>query len=190
MRQSPNRLRPRFALLINGVANPAIRFRMSHDDPDDIDILVDDRVLGCFAITDDCVLEIRPEAENWRAVSLDELKHILLRVGELVRADDLPKSSGILECKSVTLDETDVRHRPLMRLGDLTGHADCLKRVQALFYSGQIPHKSAGTVFFIPDLRRARKLLSDAGFSRSPYSPAALIEPQTRCAVHLVEEPL
>jgi len=51
-----------------------------------------------------------------------------------------------------------------------------------------LPHKNAGTVFVVPDVRLARSALSQAGFYPSPISAVALVEPQTRCAVQLIEE--
>ena len=40
MSQSQDTLRPQFELRVNGIADPRIRFRMSHDEPDDFDLLV------------------------------------------------------------------------------------------------------------------------------------------------------
>lgn len=188
MSQLQDTLRPQFELRVNGIADHPIHFRMSHPEPDDFDILVDDAILGALAITADCLLELREAGGDWRTVTLDELKGIAVG-DELLMTEDLPKASEMVDRKLFDrLDEVEVNHRRLPQLAALTGHTDCLKRVQALFYRAGLPHKSAGTAFVVPDLRLARTVLCRAGFYPSPISPAALVEPQTRCAVQLIEQ--
>jgi hypothetical protein len=161
---------------------------MSDEEPDDFDVLVDDANLGTLTITDDCLVELREAGAEWRTVSLDRLKDMIVEDRELFVTEEA-KASETFERKLINhVDEVDGRRRPITRLGDITGHSDCRKRIQALFYRANIPHKCAGTVFFVPDLRQAQKLLSEAGFYPSPYAPAALVEPDTRCAIHLIEE--
>ena len=189
MSQSHDTLRPQFELRVNGIADPAIRFRMSHDEPDDFDVIVDDASLGTLAITADCILELRQAGAGWRTVTLDELKGVLLGDSESLTANDLTKASDRVEWPRFDrLDEVEVVHQRSPQLADLTGHAECLKRVQALFYRAGLPHKSAGMVFVVPDLRLARAVLSQGGFYPSPISPAALVEPQAQCAMQLIEE--
>lgn len=189
MSPSQTIVRPRFELRVNGIADPRIRFRMSHDEPDDFDVLFDDATLGTLAITADCLLELRETGADWRTVTLDELKGMVVGDGESLMSEDLPKASELVERRSFDrLDEVEVIHRRSPRLANLTGHADCLKRVQALFYRAGLPHKSAGTVFVVPDLRLARAVLCQGGFYPSPISAAALVEPQTQCAVQLIEQ--
>jgi hypothetical protein len=93
----------------------------------------------------------------------------------------------MVEKQSRDLVDSVVRRRPL-QFADLTGHSDCLRRVQSLFYRAGLPHKTAGTVFVVPDLRLARAVLCKGGFYPSPISPVALVEPQTQCPVQLIEE--
>jgi hypothetical protein len=189
MRQSQDILRTQFELRVNGIADPAIRFSMSHDEPDDFDILVDDAILGTLAITADCILELREVGTDWRTVTLDDLKGVLLGDSESLTTLDLPKVSEILERRPFDRpDEVGLIHRRSPQLADLTGHTDCLRRVQSLFYGAGLPHKSAGTVFVVPNLHLARSVLCRAGFYPSPISRGALVEPQTRCAVQLVEQ--
>jgi hypothetical protein len=162
---------------------------MSHEEPDDFDILVDDAMLGTLAITPDFVLELREPCAEWRAVTLDELKEVVVGDSDLLMTDHSSMASEMIEKQSSSLfDEVGVIHGPTRQLADLTGHADCLRRVQALFYCAGLPHKNAGTVFVVPDVRLARTVLCQEGFYPSPISPVALVEPQTRCAVQLVEQ--
>lgn len=189
MNPSQDIVRPQVELRINGVADPAIRFSMSHDEPDDFDILVDDAILGTLAITGDCILELREAGTDWRTVTLDDLKGVLLGDSESLTTDDLREVSEMFEGRRFDrLDEVGLIHRRSPHLADLTGHADCLKRVQALFYRAGLPHKSAGTVFVVPNVRLARTVLCQEGFYPSPVSQGALVEPQTRCAVQLIEQ--
>jgi hypothetical protein len=189
MSPSQDIVRPQFELRVNGIADLAIRCQMSHDEPDDFDILFDDAILGTLAITADCLLELRETGADWRTVNLDELKGMVVSDNELLMSEYLPKASEMAEPRSRKLfDEVGVIHGPSPQFADLTGHSDCLKRVQSLFYRAVLPHKSAGTVFVVPDLRLARAVLSRGGFYPSPISPAALVEPQTRCAVQLIEQ--
>jgi hypothetical protein len=183
-----NSARPQFELRVNGISDPAIRYQMSHDEPDDFDILVDDAMLGTLAITPDCFLELREPSADWRTVTLDELKEVVVGESSVPMTEDLSRAAEMVEKHSELFNEVEVVHRRSPQLADLTGHADCLKWVQALFYRAGLPHKSAGTVFVVPDVRLARAVLCRAGFYPSPISPAALIEPQTRCAVQLIEQ--
>ena len=189
MSPSQDMVRPQFELRVNGIANPAIRFGMSDREPDDFDILVDDAILGTLAITPDCVLELREAGADWRTLTLDDLKGVLLGDSESLTTDDRRQASETVEPPRFDpLDKVASIRRQSPRLGDLTGHSECLKRVQSLLNRASLPHKSAGTVFVVPDLRLARAVLCKGGFYPSPISPAALVEPLTRCAVQLIEQ--
>jgi len=189
MSPSQDIVKPQFELRVNGIADPAIRFQMSHDEPDDFDILVDDAILGTLAITPECVLELREPCADWRAVTLEELKAMVVDDGDPLITDHSSVAPAMVEKQSCDLvDEVEVVRRQSPQLGGLTGHTECLKRVQSLFYRASLPHKSAGTVFVVQDLRLARAVLCKGGFYPSPISPFALVEPQTRCAVQLIEQ--
>src|SRR5262249_52627280 len=172
---STHTLRPQFELRINGIEDPAIRFRMSHDEPDDFDVIIDDATVGTLAITDDCLVELREAGADWRTATLEELKGVVVGDSESLLTGDLPKASEMFVRRSFDrLDEIGVIHRRPSQLADLTGHTDCLKRVQALFYHAGLPHKSSGTVFVVPDVQLARTVLCHGGFYPSPISPVAL----------------
>jgi hypothetical protein len=187
MSQSQDALRPQFELRVDGIADPAIRFRMSHDQPDDFDVIVDDANLGTLAITEDCLVELRQVGADWRAVTLDELKGMVVDDSEPLITGHTSVVPAMVEKQSCDLVDEVVHPRP-SQFADLTGHSDCLRRVQSLFYRAGLPHKSGGTVFVVPDVRLARAVLNKGGFYPSPISPVALVEPQTRCAVQLVEQ--
>ena len=187
MSPSQDIVRPQFELRIDGIADTAIRFRMSHDEPCDFDVLFDDAILGTLAITPDCILELREADADWHAVTLDELKGILLGDSESLTTNDLTQVSDTVEWPRLDrLNEVGAIHR--RSLADLTGHTECLKRVQSLFYGAGLPYKTAGTVLIVPNVRLARAVLCQGGFYPSEISPVALVEPQTQCAVQLIEE--
>src|ERR1700693_472939 len=96
MSQSQDTLGPQFELRVNGIADSPIRFRMSDDEPDDFDVLGDDPTLGTLAITADCLLEFRVAGADWRTVTLDELKGMVVGDGELLMKEDLLKASEIV----------------------------------------------------------------------------------------------
>ena len=88
------------------------------------------------------------------------------------------------------LDDIGVAQRPSSRLADLTGHSECRKRVETLLDQANLPYRSAGTVFLVSNFRKARTVLCRHGFYPSPISSAALVEPESRCAVQLIERSL
>jgi len=194
MKQDPKMKQPspisrtQCQLRVDGIVNPRISFRLSFDEPDDFDIVVDDAFLGSLAITTDCILEIRGMGADWRTCTLDELKSMVVNDSESLVADDFPSASEIMEKRIVDrLDDIGAAHRPSGRLADLTGHSQCRKRVEALLDQADLPYRSAGTVFLVSDLRKARMVLCRHGFYPSPISQAALVEPESRCAVQLIE---
>src|SRR5579872_6724141 len=106
MKQSLPTFRTQCELRVDGLVNPRITFRLSSDEPDDFDIVIDDAFLGSLAITTDCILEIRGMGAEWRTCTLDELKSIVVNDSESLVADDFPSASEIMEKRSVDrLDE-------------------------------------------------------------------------------------
>jgi len=123
-------------------------------------------------------------------VTLHATDIALTESSEFLQAEDLPKASEMAERRLFDrLDEIDIPHRRSPRLGKITGHDRCVKRVQFLFYEAAIPHQVSGTVFLVPDATQARIALIRAGFEQSTISAGALIEPQSECAIHLLEHP-
>jgi len=106
-----------------------VHVRMSFEDSDEVDLLIDDAQLGPLALTEDCVLEVRQAGSEWCRVTLDRLKDLVLEESDFLRVDDLPKSSEMAELKmSDPAAETAVPRRQLLRLGTLTGHDECEAR--------------------------------------------------------------
>jgi hypothetical protein len=177
-----------FELLINGISVRSLQIR-SVPASDDFQIFMTDPQLGRFSLTSTFELEMR-EGSSWRTVTLEQLTKALTESSEFLQAEDLPKSSEIAERRLFDrFDDLDIPHRSSPRVGKITGHVQCVKRVQAILYEAAIPHQVSGTVFLVPDAAQARIALIRAGFERSTISPGALLEPQSDSAVHLLERP-
>jgi len=177
-----------FELLINGISVRSLQIR-SVPASDDFQIFMTDPQLGRFSLTSTFELEMR-EGSSWRTVTLEQLTKVLTESSEFLQAEDLPKSSEIAERRLFDrFDDLDIPHRSSPRVGKITGHVQCVKRVQAILYEAAIPHQVSGTVFLVPDAAQARIALIRAGFERSTISPGALLEPQSDSAIHLLERP-
>ena len=178
-----------FELLVNGISVRSVQIR-SVPASDDFQILMTDPQLGRFSLTRAFELEMREEGSSWRTVTLEELTKALSESSEFLQAEDLPKSSEMAERRLFDrFDDLDIPHRSSPRVGKITGHVRCVKRVQAVLYEAAIPHQVSGTVFLVPDAAQARIALIRAGFERSTISSGALLEPQSDCAIHLLERP-
>jgi len=178
-----------FELLVNGISVRSVQIR-SVPASDDFQILMTDPQLGRLSLTSAFELEMREEGSSWRTVTLEELTKVLSESSEFLQAEDLPKSSEMAERRLFDrFDDLDIPHRSSPRVGKITGHVRCVKRVQAVLYEAAIPHQVSGTVFLVPDAAQARIALIRAGFERSTISSGALLEPQSDCAIHLLERP-
>jgi hypothetical protein len=178
-----------FELLVNGISVRSVHIR-SVPASDDFQILMTDPQLGRLSLTSAFELEMREEGSSWRTVTLEELTKVLSESSEFLQAEDLPKSSEMAERRLFDrFDDLDIPHRSSPRVGKITGHVRCVKRVQAVLYEAAIPHQVSGTVFLVPDAAQARIALIRAGFERSTISSGALLEPQSDCAIHLLERP-
>ena len=176
-------------LMVNGIPVQSVHIRCVPGSADDFQVLIDDPQIGSISLHDGFELEIR-EQDSWRPLTLEQLKKTLAERSEYLRRADLPKSAERAERQLFDrLDDVDIPPRRSPRLGKITGHDRCVKRVQAVLYEAAIPHQVSGTVFLVPDAAQARTTLIRAGFEQSAISPGDLVEPQSECAVHLLERP-
>jgi hypothetical protein len=178
-----------FELLVNGISVRSVQIR-SVPASDDFQILMTDPQLGRFSLTSAFELEMQEEGSSWRTVTLEQLTKALAESSEFLQAEDLPKSSEMAERRLFDrFDDLDIPHRSSARVGKITGHVRCVKRVQAVLYEAAIPHQVSGTVFLVPNVAQARIALIRAGFENSTITAGALVEPQSECAIHLLERP-
>ena len=176
-------------LKVNGISVQSVQIR-SVPASDDFQILMTDPQLGRFSLTRAFELEMREEGSSWRTVTLEQLTKALTESSEFLQTEDIPKASEMAERRLFDrFDDLDIPHRNSPRVAKITGHDRCVKRVQFLLYEAAIPHQVSGTVFLVPDAAQARIALIRAGFERSTISPGALLEPESDCAIHLLERP-
>jgi hypothetical protein len=176
-------------LKVNGISVQSVQIR-SVPASDDFQILMTDPQLGRFSLTSAFEVEMREEGSSWRTVTLEQLTKALTESSEFLQTEDIPKASEMAERRLFDrFDDLDIPHRSSPRVGKITGHVRCVKRVQAVLYEAAIPHQVSGTVFLVPDAAQARIVLIHAGFQQSTISPGALLEPRANCAVHLIERP-
>jgi hypothetical protein len=177
-----------FELRVNGVPVESVHIRPAHDAADDLQVVITDSQIGLFALSDAFEFEVREQGTPWHPITLEQLKKALTESTESLQVEDMPKASEVADRRLFDrLDDIDVPHRGSPRLSELTGHVDCIRRVQKVLYEARIAHRIAGTVFVVPSVLQARMYLMKAGFRKSTIAPTALIEPRSGCAIQLVE---
>ena len=177
-----------FELRVNGLLVRSVHIRCTHCSAVDFEILITDPQIGTFALSDTCELETREDGSDWHLVTLEQFAKTLAERSKHFRSVVLSSSSKVAEGQLFDrLDDIDIPHRKSSRLGELTGHVECVRRVQQVLYEARIPHQTAGTVFVVPSVSRARIVLRRAGFEESKITSAALVEPYSGCAIHLLQ---
>jgi hypothetical protein len=78
---------------VNGITFESVWLRRSYG-TNDFDIVIDDPHIGRFALTAAVPdLQLRDEDSDWRQVTLDELKKILVEDDEFAKAAEAPQAS-------------------------------------------------------------------------------------------------
>ena len=85
-------------LLLNGVPMRSVRLRQNARSAGDLEVLVNEPVLGAYSLHSGFEIQLHEPDTGWRQVSVEELKRIL-KSRYLLPADDLPKASDIAECR-------------------------------------------------------------------------------------------
>lgn len=174
-------------LLVNGVPIQALRIRQSAEAPDDLELVVTDPLVGCFALHSGFDIDIHEPDQSWRRVSLEELKRIL-KDRNLLIVDALPNASDGAECRLFArVDDLQIPHWERESLSVLGREKACVEYVRRVFYRTGIPHLVSGTTFFVSSVATARIPLKRAGFRQSKISASALVEPRTGCAIQVIE---
>jgi len=174
-------------LLLNGVPMRSVRFRQNTESAADLEVLVNEPVLGEYSLHSGFEIQLHEPDAGWRQVSLEELKGILKR-RYLLPADDLPKASDIAECRLFArVDDIQIPCWERSRLGIRGREEACVRYVQRIFYRVGIPHLVSGTTFLVPSAPTARIPLQRAGFRKSAISRSALMEPRTNVTIQLIE---
>jgi len=165
----------------------SVRFRQNTESAADLEVLVNEPVLGEYSLHSGFEIQLHEPDAGWRQVSLEELKGILKR-RYLLPADDLPKASDIAECRLFArVDDIQIPCWERSRLGIRGREEACVRYVQRIFYRVGIPHLVSGTTFLVPSAPTARIPLQRAGFRKSAISRSALMEPRTNVTIQLIE---
>lgn len=175
-------------LLLNGIPIPSVRIRQSRDSEGSFDVLVNEPVLGVYALHSGFEIQVHePDNAGWRRVCLADLKGVL-ESRYLLPGDDLPKASEIAECRLFgRVDDIQIPHWERGRFSLRGPEEACVRYVQRIFYRVGIPHLVAGTTFVVPSAPTARIPLQRAGFRKSRISASALVEPRTQVSIQLIE---
>src|SRR5579872_7044808 len=138
-------------LMVNGLRFQAVHIRYVPDSADNFQLVLSDPILGAFALHAEFRFVMRDEGSCWRPVTLEQLTKILLESGKLLRALDVPKSLETVEHQMFDrLHDIDFPHRKSLRKNKLTGHDECVRKVQKVLREARVPHQVAGTVFVVP----------------------------------------
>lgn len=196
MRSSSKLRWVRFNFRVNDLEFAEALLRPRGEDPADVQLIIEHRFLGSFALHDDFVLEVRGiGVPTWRRVNLEELKLAFL---EASRND-----GGVTEKEwdrwGVSGADADGIHANLPRMA-VEGDSSHIVRAREAFLRGGIRYKIIGGVgsrgqiwghatFLVNSLRGARALLCDGGFISSSDSPQVLIDSKNGWKIRLLEEP-
>ncbi|MGC2450124.1 MAG: hypothetical protein WA477_20910 [Candidatus Sulfotelmatobacter sp.] len=174
-------------LLVNGVPIHSVRIRQGAGSADDLDVVVTDPVVGCFALHSVFDIDVHEPDQSWRRVSLNELKGIL-KDKYLLPGDDLPNASEIAGCRLFAkVNDIPIPEWERGRFSVLGPEEACVRYLQKILYRVGIPHLVSGTTFMVPSVPTARIPLKRAGFRQSTISPSALVEPRTKVTIQLIE---
>lgn len=174
-------------LSVNGVSMRSVQIRRGAERTADFEVVVNDPIVGSFALHSEFEINLKEPGLNWHRVSLHELK-TRIRGTKMLPLDYLPNTSEIAECQLFArVDDVGLPDWDPGRLSSFGREEACVRYVQRIFFRTGIPHLVSGATFVVPSAPTARIPLKRAGFRRSTISPSALIEPRTNVTIQLVE---
>jgi hypothetical protein len=181
-------IEPRLQVEINGMRAKSVRLRSHLSAPGDFDVVVEDPWLGVFALHRQFDLLAKEEGSEWRAVTLDELRSILLANTGVQDTDDERNDHQTLEFTPPGEPNEFAGAGPkLVRLGTIIGLDACVQRIATLFYRASIPHLRAGATFVVPSMLNARECLLRAGYCQDQRYESVLFDPESKIAIRLLE---
>ena len=172
---------------INDTLAKSVRLRSQHGAPGHLEVVVEDPWLGVFALHRQFDLLAKEEGSEWRAVTLYELRNILV-ANEKFRAVDEKANHQTLGPTPLSEPKHFAGERPkLVRLGTIIGLDACVQHIGAILYRASIPHLTAGSTFVVPSMMNARECLLRAGFHQDERYESVLIDPESEIAIRLLE---
>lgn len=184
-----------FELRVNGLVVESGYFRDSPPPATDLELVISDPQIGCFALHPGFKLELRESGSEWRQVTLDEVKKTLAATDDLLRVEDKSKASETTEPRSFAhLDDVDVGHRP-EQTTVIAEEGEHIMRAEAALFRAGIPHlllpfqknKFASSLFMVPNLAKAKAHLRRAGFQVNFQSETILFDGRTGQRIQLIQ---
>ncbi|MGO9088781.1 MAG: hypothetical protein ACLQBK_26550 [Candidatus Sulfotelmatobacter sp.] len=183
-----HQIEPWLQVKINDTLAQSVHLRSHPGLAGRFDVVVEDAWLGAFALHNDFDLSVKEKDADWRPVSLDDLRKILVRNTDIQDSDDETNNHKMLE--STPRGEPNVvpgGTRSPVRLGTIIGLDACVQRIQALLYRASIPHLRAGATFVVPSMLSARECLRRGGFRQDQQYESVLFDSESGIAIRLLE---
>jgi hypothetical protein len=92
-----HRIEPRLQVKINDTLAQSVHLRSHPGLPGHLEVVVEDPQLGAFALHNDFDLSVKDKDSDWRPVSLDDLRKVLVKNTDIQDTDDETKNHKILE---------------------------------------------------------------------------------------------
>ena len=183
-----DQIEPKQQVKINSTLAKSVRLRSHPGAPSDFEVVVEDPWLGSFAVHHNFDLLLKEKDSEWRPVTLDELRSILIANRDFRDAGEEPNDRQTLELTPPGEPDEFARKRPkLVRLGEIIGLDACVQRIEALLYRASIPHQRAGSTFIVPSMRDARECLRRGGFCQDHRYESVLFDAEHKIAIRLLE---
>jgi hypothetical protein len=183
-----DQIEPKQQVKINSTLAKSVRLRSHPFAPGDFEVVVEDPWLGSFAVHHNFDLLLKEKHSEWRPVTLDELRSILIANRDFVDGGEEPNERQTLELTPPGEPDEFTRKRPkLVRLGEIIGLDACVQRIETLLYRASIPHQRAGSTFIVPSMRDARQCLRRGGFCQDQRYESVLFDPEHKIAIRLLE---
>jgi hypothetical protein len=183
-----HQIEPGLQLKINDMLAKSVRLRSRPGARGDREVVVEDPWLGVFALHRQFDLLVKQKDSEWRAVTLDELRSILVSTKDVLDAGEEASDHQTL-APTLPDESTESREKPpgLVRLGEIIGLDACVQRIEAILYRASIPHLTAGSTFVVPSMLNARECLRQAGFHQDQRYESVLVDPESGITVRLLE---
>ena len=183
-----DQIEPKQQVKINSTLAKSVRLRSHPGAPGDFEVVVEDSWLGSFAVHHNFDLLLKEKDSEWRPVTLDELRSILIANRDCLDAGEEPNDRQTLELTPRGEPAEFAWKSPrLVRLGEIIGLDACVQRIETLLYRASIPHQRAGSTFIVPSMRDARECLRRGGFCQDQRYESVRVDPNSGIAIRLLE---
>ena len=190
----------RLKFRVNELSFEEALIRASKQDPTDFQLVIEHRLLGSFALTEDFELELQSNANapTWRKVQLNELKFVFLQASQDTcstrTTDERERNKGLFG-RPADPGFTENAYFPRIPVEGDTGH---IYRATGALLRGGVTHRIVGGIgsrgqicghatFLVDSLCRARILLCGAGFLLDRESKQMVVDSRNGWKIRLLE---